>query len=59
MNLRTWEDQRGRVSTASGEVSYTDVGEGPVALFVHGAEATLAMISVLQQGHRLVVTEAC
>ena len=37
MNLRTWEDQRGRVSTASGDVSYTDVGEGPVALFVHGA----------------------
>lgn len=36
MNLRTWEDQRGRVSTASGDVSYTDVGEGPVALFVHG-----------------------
>ncbi|MEU0790225.1 alpha/beta hydrolase [Amycolatopsis sp. NPDC005961] len=36
MDLRTWEDQRGRVSTASGEVSYTDVGEGPVALFVHG-----------------------
>ncbi len=24
-----------------------------------GAEATLAMISVLQQGHRLAVTEAC
>ncbi|WIX99961.1 alpha/beta hydrolase [Amycolatopsis mongoliensis] len=37
MDLRTWEDQRGRVSTASGDVSYTDVGEGPVALFVHGA----------------------
>ncbi|AGT85562.1 alpha/beta fold hydrolase [Amycolatopsis mediterranei] len=36
MDLRTWEDQRGRVSTASGDVSYTDVGEGPVALFVHG-----------------------
>ncbi|MEU4524425.1 alpha/beta hydrolase [Amycolatopsis sp. NPDC024027] len=36
MNLRTWEDQRGRVSTASGNVSYVDVGEGPVALFVHG-----------------------
>ncbi|WP_410635722.1 alpha/beta fold hydrolase [Amycolatopsis sp. cmx-4-83] len=37
MDLRTWEDQRGRVSTASGEVSYVDVGEGPVTLFVHGA----------------------
>ncbi|WP_329047550.1 alpha/beta hydrolase [Amycolatopsis sp. NBC_01488] len=37
MDLRTWEDHRGRVSTASGDVSYTDVGEGPVALFVHGA----------------------
>lgn len=37
MDLGTWEDQRGRVSTASGDVSYTDVGEGPVALFVHGA----------------------
>lgn len=37
MDLRTWEDQRGRVSTASGDVSYVDVGEGPVALFVHGA----------------------
>ncbi len=36
MDLRTWENQRGRVSTASGDVSYTDVGEGPVALFVHG-----------------------
>lgn len=36
MDLRTWEDQRGRVSAASGDVSYTDVGEGPVALFVHG-----------------------
>jgi len=36
MDLRTWADQRGRVSTASGDVSYTDVGEGPVALFVHG-----------------------
>lgn len=36
MDLRTWEDQRGRVSTASGDVSYTDIGEGPVALFVHG-----------------------
>ncbi len=36
MDLRTWEDQRGRVSTASGDVSYVDVGEGPVALFVHG-----------------------
>ena len=36
MNLRTWENQRGRVSTASGDVSYTDIGEGPVALFVHG-----------------------
>ncbi|WP_372665257.1 alpha/beta fold hydrolase [Amycolatopsis kentuckyensis] len=36
MDVRTSEDQRGRVSTASGDVSYTDVGEGPVALFVHG-----------------------
>lgn len=36
MDLRTWEDQRGRMSTASGDVSYTDVGEGPVVLFVHG-----------------------
>ncbi|MGW5721738.1 alpha/beta fold hydrolase [Amycolatopsis sp. NPDC003865] len=36
MDLRTWEDQRGRVSAASGDVSYTDVGEGAVALFVHG-----------------------
>ncbi|WP_410597650.1 alpha/beta fold hydrolase [Amycolatopsis sp. lyj-23] len=36
MNLRTWVDHRARVSTASGDVSYTDVGEGPVALFVHG-----------------------
>jgi pimeloyl-ACP methyl ester carboxylesterase len=36
MDLRTWEDQRGRVSAASGDVSYVDVGEGPVALFVHG-----------------------
>ncbi|MEV6824324.1 alpha/beta hydrolase [Amycolatopsis sp. NPDC051102] len=36
MDLRIWDDQRGRVSTASGDVSYTDVGEGPVALFVHG-----------------------
>ncbi|MEV4147000.1 alpha/beta hydrolase [Amycolatopsis sp. NPDC049691] len=36
MDLRIWEDQRGRVSTASGDVSYVDVGEGPVALFVHG-----------------------
>jgi pimeloyl-ACP methyl ester carboxylesterase len=36
MDLRIWEDQRGRVSTASGGVSYVDVGEGPVALFVHG-----------------------
>ncbi|MCR6482157.1 alpha/beta fold hydrolase [Amycolatopsis sp. OK19-0408] len=36
MDLRTWEDLRGRVSTAAGDVSYTDVGEGPVALFVHG-----------------------
>ena len=37
MDLRTWADHRGRVSTASGDVSYTDVGEGPVVLFVHGA----------------------
>ncbi|MDQ7804108.1 alpha/beta hydrolase [Amycolatopsis sp. A133] len=37
MNLRTWEDERGRVSTASGDVSYVDVGEGPVAVFLHGA----------------------
>ncbi|WP_103342628.1 alpha/beta fold hydrolase [Amycolatopsis sp. CA-126428] len=36
MDLRTWEDQRGRVSAASGDVSYVDIGEGPVALFVHG-----------------------
>ncbi|WP_410669946.1 alpha/beta fold hydrolase [Amycolatopsis sp. cmx-4-68] len=36
MDLRTWEDQRGRVSTTSGDVSYVDVGEGLVALFVHG-----------------------
>jgi pimeloyl-ACP methyl ester carboxylesterase len=36
MDLRTWEDQRGRGSTTSGDVSYVDVGEGPVALFVHG-----------------------
>ncbi|MEV7095196.1 alpha/beta hydrolase [Amycolatopsis sp. NPDC051045] len=37
MDLRTWEDLRGRVSTASGDVSYVDIGAGPVALFVHGA----------------------
>lgn len=37
MDLRTWEDHRRRVSTPSGDVSYVDVGEGPVALFVHGA----------------------
>jgi len=36
MDLRTWADHRGRVSTASGDISYTDIGEGPVALFVHG-----------------------
>src|SRR5438270_4656663 len=36
MDLRTWEKQRGRVSTPSGDMSYVDVGEGPVALFVHG-----------------------
>ncbi|WP_410574657.1 alpha/beta fold hydrolase [Amycolatopsis sp. cmx-4-61] len=36
MDLRTWDDHRARMSTASGDVSYTDVGEGPVALFVHG-----------------------
>lgn len=36
MDLRTWAEQRGRVSTASGAVSYVDLGEGPVTLFVHG-----------------------
>jgi pimeloyl-ACP methyl ester carboxylesterase len=36
MDLETWAEQRGRVSTASGEVAYADLGEGPVALFVHG-----------------------
>jgi pimeloyl-ACP methyl ester carboxylesterase len=37
MELKTWRDQRRRVSTASGDVGYTELGEGPVALFVHGA----------------------
>ncbi len=36
MDLGTWADQCGRVSTASGEVAYADIGAGPVALFVHG-----------------------
>ena len=35
MDPKTWGD-RGRVSTASGDVAYIDIGEGPVALFVHG-----------------------
>jgi pimeloyl-ACP methyl ester carboxylesterase len=33
MNL---EDFRTTIQTPSGEISYVDVGEGPVALFVHG-----------------------
>jgi pimeloyl-ACP methyl ester carboxylesterase len=33
MNL---EDFRATVETPSGEISYVDAGEGPVALFVHG-----------------------
>ncbi|MEC3979980.1 alpha/beta fold hydrolase [Amycolatopsis sp. H20-H5] len=36
MDLRTLERHRGSVSTRSGELSYLDVGTGPVALFVHG-----------------------
>ncbi|WP_150256178.1 alpha/beta fold hydrolase [Nocardiopsis deserti] len=36
MNLQQFNSHRSTVRTRSGEISYVDVGEGPVALFVHG-----------------------
>lgn len=36
MNLQNLDTHRSSVSTPSGELSYLDVGRGPVALFVHG-----------------------
>lgn len=36
MDIRSLDANRGTVSTQSGDLSYLDVGHGPVALFVHG-----------------------
>jgi len=36
MQLTELEDGRHSIATRSGEISYIDVGTGPVALFVHG-----------------------
>jgi pimeloyl-ACP methyl ester carboxylesterase len=36
MQLTELEDHRHSIATRSGEISYIDVGTGPVALFVHG-----------------------
>ena len=36
MQLTELEDHRHSIATRSGEISYIDVGNGPVALFVHG-----------------------
>ena len=36
MQLTELEDHRHSIATRSGEISYLDVGTGPVALFVHG-----------------------
>jgi pimeloyl-ACP methyl ester carboxylesterase len=36
VNLETFDALRQTVETASGPVSYVDVGHGPVSLFVHG-----------------------
>src|ERR1700684_1620410 len=36
MQLPELEAHRHTVATSSGEISYLDIGAGPVALFVHG-----------------------
>jgi pimeloyl-ACP methyl ester carboxylesterase len=36
MDLQEFNAHRKRVSTGRGEIAYVEVGEGPVALFVHG-----------------------
>ena len=36
MQLSELDAQRHTVATRSGEISYIDIGTGPVALFVHG-----------------------
>ena len=36
MDVREFLAQRRTVSTSVGDVAYTEIGEGPVALFVHG-----------------------
>ncbi len=36
MNIPELETHRRTIETARGPVSYLDVGEGPVTLFVHG-----------------------
>jgi hypothetical protein len=36
MDLQEFNSHRKHVSTERGEIAYVEVGDGPVALFVHG-----------------------
>jgi pimeloyl-ACP methyl ester carboxylesterase len=57
MDVTTFTAHRRSLKTPAGEIAYTDIGTGPVALFVHG----LATSSVLWQNviEKLAATTRC
>ena len=61
MDIGELDRHRKSVRTASGEVSYLDVGEGPVAVFVHGvgtnAHFWRNLIGLLRQERRCVALD--
>jgi len=61
MQLTALESHRHATNTRSGEISYLDIGTGPVALFVHGIAANAYLwrnvISALATERRCIAVD--